>query len=165
VWGEFGVGWFAASVCGAADRDGGVTPRDEICHGEGQDGYGASAAAPGEEAVEGGVGRGLWWGVLAVAADAGGVMRREVQLFPRGPFVRVPRLTGGEDRVLRRLVMRGCEDYPAEWRGQWGRGETRILRSLVGKGCVEVMGVSPARYRVTKLGRIARQVFGRVMDR
>src|SRR5215472_7235028 len=89
------------------------------------------------------------------------MMRREVQLFRRGRFVGVPRLTGGEDRVLGRLVVWGCEVYPREFVGQWGRGETRILRSLVGKGCVEVMGVSPARYRVTKLGRIAWRLFGR----
>jgi len=34
----------------------------------------------------------------------------------------------------------------------------RVLRALIRKGCIEVCGLTPAIYRVTKLGSIARSM-------
>jgi hypothetical protein len=47
----------------------------------------------------------------------------------------------------------------------WGdvfrrRNLTRVLRSLLRHGCIQVMAMSPAKYRVTKLGDVARR-FGK----
>jgi hypothetical protein len=76
---------------------------------------------------------------------------RQLRLFPVGPLVPLPRLTPEEVKVLREVeVLRG--DVFRR------RNLTRILRSLLRKGCIQVMAMSPAKYRVTKLGRVARSL-------
>jgi len=40
--------------------------------------------------------------------------------------------------------------------------DARILKQLIREGLIEVMGLAPAVYRVTKLGRLARKAAGRV---
>ena len=78
----------------------------------------------------------------------------ELQLTRRGPFVRVPQVTGGERRVLRELVVLECGGRVQGSGFEQARsGFTGILRRLIGKGLVDVVGVNPGRYRVTRLGR------------
>ena len=82
-------------------------------------------------------------------------MSRQLRLFPAGPEVRVPELTDTRRRVLARLEAAGCEVVGFDR----VHGELAItLRWLIAQGLIEVMAVSPARYRVTKLGRIARMM-------
>jgi len=82
-------------------------------------------------------------------------MPRAVQgrLFPAGPLVVVPRLTDCEREVLVKLEVAGGL---AAWWGEKNRN--RVVRELVRKGLIEVMGLSPAIYRVTRLGVLARRV-------
>ena len=63
-------------------------------------------------------------------------------------MVPIPRLTKDQHRLLVELEVLG---FAAP-----RRGVTRLLRWLIRHRCIEVMGVSPARYRVTRLGRVAR---------
>ena len=66
----------------------------------------------------------------------------------------VPRLTAREWRALQHLEV--IAGYPLT---QTGVGiSTGILRRLIRAGCIQVMGLSPARYRVTKLGKVARSL-------
>ena len=79
-------------------------------------------------------------------------MTRE-QLFTRiPPLVPVPRLSEREWRAVG-LIEGG-------WPGVLGsvRISSRVLRSLIRQRCVEVMAMSPAQYRVTKLGKVARSL-------
>ena len=89
------------------------------------------------------------------------MVRREVQLHRRGPFVEVPRLRvrsdhGSARAVLRALVERECRGvFQLEGSEQGRRWFTAKLRELIGLGLIEVVGLSPGRYRVTRLGREA----------
>jgi len=68
------------------------------------------------------------------------------QLFTRlPPLIPVPRLT----KDLHRVVVALEAGAPLE-----GAGVTRLLRWLIRHRCVVVMGVSPGRYCVTKMGRV-----------
>ena len=86
-------------------------------------------------------------------------MVKQLQLFRAGPMVEVPRLSARQRAVLGELEVLECRG-----KGQVGgfeqarSGLTGILRALIRKGCIQVMGVSPARYRITRLGRVARRV-------
>ena len=76
------------------------------------------------------------------------------QVFWRfGPLVPIPRLTGAQYRALQLIEYGWPEGSSHE-----ARIETRILRELIRTRCIQVMGVSPARYRVTKLGKVARSL-------
>ena len=92
-----------------------------------------------------------------------GVEMREisVRLHQRGPLVRVPGLTAGQRGVLQRLIE--IEDRSVVQRVGFEQARsavTRALRELIRVGCVDVMGASPAVYRVTRLGRIALRLRG-----
>ena len=72
-------------------------------------------------------------------------------MFPVGPLVPLPRLTREEVRVLEEVEALRGDVFKR-------RNLTRALRSLLRHGCIQVMAVSPARYRVTKLGKVARSL-------
>jgi len=76
----------------------------------------------------------------------------EVQLHRRGPFVVVPEVTRTQREVLGVVARLGCEAFEGCCE-ELGRERVRVLRRLLGLGLIEVMGVMPARYRVTRLGR------------
>jgi hypothetical protein len=86
---------------------------------------------------------------------------RIAQLHRRGPFVRVPKLRGNTDGHRQREVLQrvfelgGAGVSQRVGNGQAKGGVTRVLRALMDKGLIELVGVSPARYRVTRLGRLA----------
>jgi hypothetical protein len=82
----------------------------------------------------------------------GQVFRR---LEPR--LVEIPRLTGTQWRLLGDLELVGCRALEGRgWRV--GRARARVLRELIRMRLIEVMGVQPAVYRVTRLGRVARSL-------
>jgi hypothetical protein len=70
-----------------------------------------------------------------------------------GPLVPVPRLTAREVRALGLIEL----GWPGPMLGD-ERIATRVLRGLIRQRCIQVMAVSPARYRVTKLGKVARSL-------
>jgi len=77
-----------------------------------------------------------------------------VQLVWGGPFVRVPRVRERQRRALAALVERECDGVvQRDGREQRRSGLAKVLHALIGKGLVEVVGVNPGRYRVTRLGR------------
>ena len=81
---------------------------------------------------------------------------------------RVPRLTEGRELVLEAIELGGGIITERDFRhvsygSVWRIGEKnrkRVLRRLIGEGLIEVMGASPAVYRVTALGRLARRLRG-----
>jgi hypothetical protein len=84
-----------------------------------------------------------------------------VQLVEGGPFVRVPKLRSNADGHRQREVLQrvfelgGAGVSQRVGNGQARSGVSRVLRALMRKGLIELVGVSPARYRVTGLGRLA----------
>ena len=75
------------------------------------------------------------------------------QVFWRfGPLVPIPRLTPGQYRALC-LLEAGWPDV-----SEAPFITARVLRELIRMRCIQVMAMSPARYRVTKLGRVARSL-------
>ena len=85
------------------------------------------------------------------------------RLFTRlPPLVRVPDLSDAMRLALQWLEMLECRplcEHP-NFR-QMDEAERRsirpvVLKRLIREGLIEVMGLSPARYRVTKLGKVAR---------
>ena len=78
---------------------------------------------------------------------------KDGQVFRRiGPSVPIPRLTWRQHRAMLLLEVR--------WPQMSGAPviATRILRELIRLRCIVVMSMSPARYRVTKLGKAARSL-------
>ena len=75
------------------------------------------------------------------------------RLFAKGPLVRLPRLTQARRRLLDEILALEYRPVVIE-KCHWGN-RRRVLRRLIADGLVEVMGLSPAAYRVTKLGMIA----------
>ena len=78
---------------------------------------------------------------------------RDGQVFRRvGALVRVPRLTAREREVLGGVSV--------------GRVTlVRVLKALMRKGLVEVVGVNPGRYRLTRLGVVALRLAGGELER
>jgi hypothetical protein len=76
-----------------------------------------------------------------------------MRMFPVGPLVPLPGLTREEVRVLEEVEALRGDVFKR-------RNLTRILRALLRHRCIQVMAVSPAKYRVTKLGDVARR-FGK----
>ena len=77
----------------------------------------------------------------------------EGQVFRRiGPLIPVPRLTAALYRAVGLIELGWPSAFGEE------RIETRLLRELIRTRCIVVMGASPARYRVTKLGKVARSL-------
>jgi len=76
----------------------------------------------------------------------------EVQLHRGGAFIRVPAVTRAQREVLCVIARLGCDAFEGCCE-ELGRERVRVLRRLLGLGLIEVMGVMPARYRVTRLGR------------
>ena len=64
----------------------------------------------------------------------------------------IPRLTARERRALTLIML----DWPR--RQAQEAIATAVLRALIAATCIEVMALSPARYRVTKLGLVARSL-------
>ena len=82
---------------------------------------------------------------------------RDGQVFRRvSPWrlVSIPKLTADQHALLGELEGGGLGEV--SWAA--GRARIRVLRRLIGLGCVEVMGMSSGRYRVTKLGKVARSL-------
>src|SRR5262245_3931338 len=77
-----------------------------------------------------------------------------IRLFPVGPLVPVPRLTEEQCGLVDEIEGLGGEPLGAR-----GKNFNRLLRRLMGLGCVQWVGAG-GRYRVTKLGRVARSLFG-----
>jgi hypothetical protein len=84
-------------------------------------------------------------------------LRRE-----EGRFARVPRLTLEMRLALDTVELCGgrafCERSFVLFGGGGYRVKSRVLKRLIREGLIEVMGLGPAVYRVTKLGRIARSL-------
>ena len=95
---------------------------------------------------------------------------RDVERLRRdeGRFARVPDLTVPMRLVLEAIEL--CNGLPLSevglsriGGGVWRIGlknRKRVLRRLLAEGLIEVMGASPAVYRVTTLGKITRRVRG-----
>ena len=87
-------------------------------------------------------------------------LKREIEerIFPVGPKVRVPALSEERMRLLDEIL--GLEYRPVVIeKCHWGN-RRRVLRRLIADGLVEVLALSPAAYRVTKLGLLARRLRG-----
>ena len=89
------------------------------------------------------------------------------QLFVRLPVpVRVPELSDAMRLALQWLEVLGgrpLSEHPNFRReDEAERRSIRpvVLKKLIRLGLIEVMGLSPARYRVTKLGKVARSLGG-----
>jgi hypothetical protein len=94
----------------------------------------------------------------------------DVEIFPGGRegLRRIPKLTTPERLVLDAiLVSIGGEfdlgrfkylGWDHRYRGKRLRPNRRILRQLLKEGLIEVMGLGPAVYRLTKPGRVARSL-------
>jgi hypothetical protein len=84
-------------------------------------------------------------------------LRRE-----EGRFARVPGLTLEMRLALDAVELCGgrafCERSFVLFGGGGYRVKSRVLKRLIREGLIEVMGLGPAVYRVTKLGRIARSL-------
>ena len=94
-------------------------------------------------------------------------MERELE-FERWQRGRVPRLTAGMRVMMAAVELAGSRPVSevrfgrTQDRRAWVAGERkakRVLRELIGLGLIEVMSLSPARYRVTRLGRLARELW------
>jgi|SRR5215472_6855967 len=74
-------------------------------------------------------------------------------------FDMIPRLKRTEVLAVRWIYRLQGAPYRGWFRvGEGGEKRftrSRELRALIAKGCIAVMGVSPARYRVTQVGRLA----------
>jgi hypothetical protein len=68
------------------------------------------------------------------------------------PLVPIPRLSEGECRLLDEVMELDCI-API---GDLDRNRMRVLRRLLANGCVQWFAIG--RYRVTRLGRVARQL-------
>ena len=75
-----------------------------------------------------------------------------IRLFPVGPLIPVPRLTEEQCGLVDEIEGLGGEPLGAR-----GKNLNRLLRRLMGLGCVQWVGAG-GRYRVTKLGRVARSL-------
>ena len=75
-----------------------------------------------------------------------------IRLFPVGPLVPVPRLTEEQCGLVDEIEGLGGEPLGAR-----GKNFNRLLRRLMRLGCVQWVGAG-GRYRVTKLGRVARSL-------
>src|SRR5262249_24098196 len=85
-----------------------------------------------------------------------GARMREVLLHRRGGWVRVPRLRVRDDqRSLRELLGEVAAAGGEPLGGGWNGMRVSMLRELIRLGVVEVVGLNPGRYRVTRLGREA----------
>jgi len=85
----------------------------------------------------------------------------QLQMFRRlPPLVPVPKLTAQQHGLLGELVMLEGRPWVGEVdsTGRRNRSDIALLRKLIRLGCIQVMAVSPARYRVTKLGLVARSL-------
>ena len=87
------------------------------------------------------------------------------RLFTRlPPLVRVPDLSDAMRLALQWLEMLEgrplCEHLNFRRMDEAERRSIRpvVLKRLIREGLIEVMGLSPARYRVTKLGKVARSL-------
>ena len=90
-------------------------------------------------------------------------MDRQLE-FERWRRRRLPQLTDPMRVMLRAIDLAGGDGLSAgnfrrpggqAWHCVFGKGHgARVLRRLLALGLIEVMGVSPARYRVTRLGRL-----------
>jgi hypothetical protein len=56
------------------------------------------------------------------------------------------------------LVERDFVRAGERWRLSASRSNVRVLKRLLAEGLIEVMGLGPAVYRLTKLGRVARSL-------
>ena len=85
-------------------------------------------------------------------------LRREIEerVFPVGPKVRVPPLTEERTRLLEEIL--ALEYRPVVIEKCHYGNRVRVLRRLIADGLVEVLALSPAVYRVTKLGLVARRL-------
>ena len=91
--------------------------------------------------------------------------RLEFECWRRG---RVPRLSRAQRVMLEAVEL---AENGALFRKIFSAGGLRwhvdatntrkaVLRRLIGMGLVEVMGAGPARYRLTRLGRLTRELRG-----
>jgi len=76
---------------------------------------------------------------------------------------RVPELTEAMRLALAAIEIAGCRPLSEQrFRFPGDNGEYEVsavvLQRLIRKGLIEVMGLGPAVYRVTKLGRLARSM-------
>ena len=92
-------------------------------------------------------------------------MNPQLGLFPRSPGQRVPELTLPMRMALEAIELCAGEPFCGrQFRRPGGdpyQITAGILRKLLREGLIEVMGLGPAVYRLTKLGRVAR---GRGVD-
>src|SRR5262245_48257080 len=97
-----------------------------------------------------------YWGAACCAApceaEGWGMRLGRVGVFPVGPWVPVRRRAEEEGGVVDEIEGLGGEPL-----GAGGKNFNRLLRRLMGLGCVQWVGAG-GRYRVTKLGRVARSL-------
>ena len=126
-----------------------------IGHGSGGDVWDWGAAADG----------GAVLAVVGEAVVAEGLRDRGFERWRRG---RLPRLDGEAVLMLMAVWLAGGRALSevhfrraggGRWYLDWGKGHgRRILRRLIRERLIEVVGLSPARYRLTRLGRIVREL-------
>jgi hypothetical protein len=87
-------------------------------------------------------------------------LKREIEerVFPLGPKVRVPPLSEERRALLDEILALEYRPVVIE-KCHWGN-RRRVLRRLIADGLVEVLALSPAAYRVTKLGLLAMRLRG-----
>ena len=98
-------------------------------------------------------------------------MVRSLELARQGELLRgageglrrVPELTEAMRLALAAIEIAGCRPLSEQrFRFPGDNGEYEVsavvLQRLIRKGLIEVMGLGPAVYRVTKLGRLARSM-------
>ena len=89
-------------------------------------------------------------------------MNPPLGLFPRSPGQRVPELTLPMRIALEAIELCAGEPFCGrQFRRPGGdpyQITARILRKLLREGLIGVMGLGPAVYRLTKLGRVARSL-------
>jgi hypothetical protein len=81
-------------------------------------------------------------------------MSTQRDLFPRAKRFAIPKLTHEQSFALAKLIVLDCHPLAESTFVI----QPTLLRRLIAMGCVEVAALSPAIYRVTKIGQHARSI-------